>query len=224
MSLESPKSTEKKKWFVFAPNPVKCHLTYHTESDHQIPVRKKSSKPVPKPQGHRLIRERSFMIIRGRFYRHMSWCGKLGLHNRTPLKVVHEVSHPSPSPSICVSRQRSFTPIRNQKSPYQDFLHSEVHVRRLGIRIVSQSVVRVHSVDFGSCCLVRVCFFTDSSLVVPLYISFCIHHLSNRHMMGVHVWVSPTSVFIIVLEWHLLPSTLAFFYSDENKFSLCKPW
>ncbi len=78
-------------------------------------------------------------------------------------------------------------PIRNHKSPYKDFLHSEVHVRRLRIRIVSQSVVCVHSVDLGSCCLVRVCFFTDSSLVVPLYISFCMNHLSNRHMMGVHV-------------------------------------
>jgi len=98
-------------------------------------------------------------------------------------------------------------PSRNQKSPYRGFFwHSEVHVRRLRIRIVSQSVVCVHSVDLGSCCLVRVCFFTDSSLVVPLYISFCMNHLSNRNMMGVHVWVSPTSVFIIVLEWHLLPS------------------
>ena len=43
---------------------------------------------------------------------------------------------------------------RNQKSPYQDFWRSQVHVRRhrVRIRIVSQCVVCVHSVGLG-CCL-----------------------------------------------------------------------
>ena len=38
----------------------------------------------------------------------------------------------------------------NHKSPYQGFWYSEVHVRRLRIRIVSDCVVCVHSVDLDS--------------------------------------------------------------------------
>jgi hypothetical protein len=53
-------------------------------------------------------------------------------------------------------------PIFNQKSPYQGFCRSEVHVRRLRIRIDSQRVVCVHSVGLGSSFLFRVFFFTDS--------------------------------------------------------------
>ena len=47
----------------FPLNPVKCHLTFHP-----VLIRYQFA---PKPQDHRLIRERSFMIIRGRFNRHM---------------------------------------------------------------------------------------------------------------------------------------------------------
>ena len=39
-----------------------------------------------------------------------------------------------------------------------------------------------------------------SFLVVPLYLSFCICHLSKRHMMSVHVWSSSVFVFIIVMS------------------------
>jgi hypothetical protein len=66
-------------------------------------------------------------------------------------------------------------PRHNQKSPYQGFWRSEVHVRRLRIGIVSQRVVRVHSLGLGSCLLVRVCFFTDSrgsTFYIFLYVSF----------------------------------------------------
>ena len=66
-------------------------------------------------------------------------------------------------------------PSRNQKSPYQGFWRSEVHVRRLRIRIVSQRVVCVHSVGLGSCLLVRVFFVTDSrgsTSHIFLYVSF----------------------------------------------------
>ncbi len=64
-------------------------------------------------------------------------------------------------------------PSHNLKSPYQGFWRSEVHVRRLRIRIVSQWMVCVHSVDLGSYLIVRVfCFFTR----------VCIHHIFYRHI------------------------------------------
>ena len=37
------------------------------------------------------------------------------------------------------------------------------------------------------------------------------------HMIGVHVWSSQVSIFIIVLTWHRNPSTLVFFHSATNK-------
>ena len=65
-------------------------------------------------------------------------------------------------------------PSRNQEHPHQGFWCSEVHVRRLRIRIVRQCVFCVHSVVRGSFFLVRVCFFTDSrgsTLYIFLYTS-----------------------------------------------------
>ena len=65
-------------------------------------------------------------------------------------------------------------PSRNQKSPYQGFRRSEVHVRRVRIRIVSHRVVCVHSVGLGSCLFARVFCFTDShgsTLYIFLYLS-----------------------------------------------------
>ena len=66
-------------------------------------------------------------------------------------------------------------PSRIQNSPNQGFWRSEVHFRRLRIRIDSQSVVCVHSVGFGSSLLVFVVFLTDSrgpTLFIFLYVSF----------------------------------------------------
>ena len=48
-------------------------------------------------------------------------------------------------------------------------------VLRLRFRVVSQGMVCVHSVDGGSCLLIRVCFFTDSrgsTLYIFSYVSF----------------------------------------------------
>ncbi len=59
--------------------------------------------------------------------------------------------------------------------------------------------------------------FSSPILVVPLFISFCWYRLPKRHMMCVHVWPSPVSVYIIVITWHLLPSGFALFYSAGNK-------
>ena len=64
------------------------------------------------------------------------------------------------------------------------------------------------------------CVFS-TILVVPPYISFCMYHLPKWHMMGVHVWDSQVSVFIIVLEWHLTPPDLVFRYSVVNKLLQC---
>ena len=66
-------------------------------------------------------------------------------------------------------------PSLNQKSPYQGFWRSEVHFRRLQIRVVSQREVCVHSDGLGSCLFVRLCIFTEcrgSFSYFFLYISF----------------------------------------------------
>ena len=55
------------------------------------------------------------------------------------------------------------------------FWISEVHVRRLRIRVVSQCVVCDHSEVRGICLFVRVFFFTDShgsTSYIFLYVSF----------------------------------------------------
>ena len=64
-------------------------------------------------------------------------------------------------------------PRHTQKHPHQDFWRSEVHVRRLRIRIVRQCVFCVHKTVLGRCLLVRVFFFTDSrgsTLYIFVYI------------------------------------------------------
>ena len=62
-----------------------------------------------------------------------------------------------------VSQDLTHLPPRHiQKTPYQGFWNSEVHVlRRLRIRIVRQDLACVYSDDFGSCFLIWVCFFND---------------------------------------------------------------
>ena len=81
-------------------------------------------------------------------------------------------------------------PIRIQKTPYQGFWRSEVHVRRLRIRIVSQGVTCVHSVGLGICLLFRMCLLTDPHGST----------LSDRE-----------------IRWNPVP---VFFYSDANKLLL----
>ncbi len=50
-----------------------------------------------------------------------------------------------------------------------------------------------------SCTLYQLFSFSGVTiLVVPSYISFCMYYLPKRHMMGVHVWTSQVSIFIIV--------------------------
>ena len=112
-----------------------------------------------------------------------------------------------------------FFPIRNQKQLYQAFWHTEVHVRRLRIKIVGQRVVCVHSVGLRSFLLLRVFLFTDSRGSTS-YISFWMYPLPKWNMMDVHVWVSPVFVFIIVLVWLLLHPALTIFNLDENKLSI----
>ena len=66
-----------------------------------------------------------------------------------------------------------FLPSRTQKHFHQGFWRSEVHVRRLRIKMVSPRVIRVHSAGLCSCLLVRVFFFTDSR-GSTLYLFVCI--------------------------------------------------
>jgi hypothetical protein len=146
---------------------------------------------------------------------------QIGSPRQAPL---HEESHPSSSLSIRVSRQRSFfSPaairnhlIRASDAPRFTFI---VYGLELFVSVWFMSIVLA---------LVVACFFgcfSSPILAVPLYISFCMYPLPKRHMMGVHVWVSPGSVFIIVSACHLLPSALVFFYSAENKQQVDKlPW
>jgi hypothetical protein len=92
---------------------------------------------------------------------------------------------------------------RIQNLPYPGFSRYEFHVRCLYIRLDSQSVVCFHSVDFGSSCRVLMIFINISC---------------GRHMMSGHVWSLSSFVFILVLEWHLLPSPgFLLFYSATNK-------
>ena len=99
------------------------------------------------------------------------------------------------------------------------------HIVCLRIWLDIQSVSCVHSVGLGSSWLVLVIFLNDSVqiLVTPLYLSFCIYHLSNRHMMSGHVWTLSVFVFIIVLTWYLHPSAFVFLYSAENKLNIYGP-
>ena len=112
--------------YVFPPNPVKCHLTFH---------------PV---------------FIRYQF---------------KPIKVIHEVSHPSSAPSIRVSRQRSLTP--------QSL--SEIHLIRAYVAprftFVVYGLELLVIVWFGSIVLTLVVSslfgcFSSPIVAVPLYISF----------------------------------------------------
>ena len=65
-------------------------------------------------------------------------------------------------------------PIRIQKTPYQGFWRSEVHVLRLRIRFVRQDLVCVQSDDFGS----YLCtWLILTILTCPPYIPFCLYHL-----------------------------------------------
>jgi len=66
----------------------------------------------------------------------------------------------------------------------------------------------------------RFWWFSWTILVVPLYLSLCIYHSANRHMMSVHVWALSAFVFIIVLAWHLHPSVFFFLYSAGSKLYL----
>ena len=96
-------------------------------------------------------------------------------------------------------------PIHNQSRPYQDILHTEVHVCHLQIRIVSQGVVCVHSVYLGPtlACFLGL-FVPSSSRFHSIYHeSFCVYHLPKRHMRGsskasLFIIFSKASLFIIV--------------------------
>ncbi len=59
-----------------------------------------------------------------------------------------------------------------------------------------------------------------SFVVVSTYLSLCICHLPNRHMMSTYGWGSSVFIFIIVWTWNFYSLTFALFYSDENKHTL----
>jgi hypothetical protein len=52
-------------------------------------------------------------------------------------------------------------PRRIQKTPFQGFWRSEIHVLRLRIRLFRQDLACVYGDGFGSCFLIWVCFFND---------------------------------------------------------------
>jgi hypothetical protein len=69
----------------------------------------------------------------------------------------------------CVSERQSRHVLQGKTKKVRDF-----HVRRLRIRMFSQSLVCVHRTDLGSCIL-NFFFFTDSrgsTLYIFLYVSF----------------------------------------------------
>ena len=94
------------------------------------------------------------------------------------------------------------------------FLVSQVHVLCLRFRLDRldrQSVVCVHTTVLDL--KVLWCSWRCSwpFLEVPLYLSFCIHHLPKWHMMSVHVWTYQLSY-----PWS---STFFIWQEINNKFS-----
>ena len=118
-------------------------------------------------------------------------------------------------------------PRRIRKRPYQTFLRSEVHVRRLRIRIVCQGascVYRmscVHSVWLSSCLLFWVCFSTHprgSTVHTCLCVLFVwvTHDGCSLIDVASQATSSQVSLFIVVLVWHLLLPSLAFFFLEKK--------
>ena len=93
----------------------------------------------------------------------------------------------SGSRSLMFLGSRDLLPSHIQKTPNQGIWHTEVLVRRLLIRIVSQGLDCVHNGDIGSSWVFRAWQVSSPILTVPPYISFCLYHFPKRHMMGVHV-------------------------------------
>jgi hypothetical protein len=115
--------------------------------------------------------------------------------NRPPWKVTYKESHPSPSPSYCVSRQRSFTPqssSENTLSGKMTFRGSEfvVYGFELLVRVWFVSIVLV---------LVPACFFGWGTSWFHLYIFLlCIIYLNGTWWVSMFLLVTDF-VFIIVL-------------------------
>ena len=136
---------------------------------------------APNLQDHRLIPERSLMIIGG--FNDHPWEVLLILHvvnwipTTVPLTRLSTKSHIHHLLfKLMAQDNHHLLPIRNQKSPYQGFWRSEVQVCRLQITIVSQCVVCVlyFCHGLGSYLLVWVCFFTVSrgyTVYIFLYVS-----------------------------------------------------
>ena len=72
-------------------------------------------------------------------------------------------------------RKILFVPSHTQKHLHQDFSLSEVHVRRLRIKIVSQRVVCVHSDDLGTSGV----FLHRFSRFYCIYLFVCILYLND---------------------------------------------
>jgi hypothetical protein len=88
------------------------------------------------------------------------------IHPFLPQTVPQDLTHLPPS--------------RIQKTPYQGFWRSEVHVLCLRIRLVRQDLACVYSDGFGSCFLFGCVFSTI--IAGPPYIPFCLYRLPKRHM------------------------------------------
>ena len=117
---------------------------------------------APNPQDHRLARARSLMF----FYRHT--------RRKKGERKYHGSFQIHPLLLQIVSRGNTHLPPRLiQKTPDQEFWHSEVHVRRLRIlflhRIWLVSIVMTLVVTSSFGCV------SSTILVVPLYISFSMY-------------------------------------------------
>ena len=108
-----------------------CQLPFDFPSSaHQIPVR----TPTTGPQAfsRKEFNDHSWEVLLTHDV--VNWTSTTGPLARLPTK--HQILHP---PLQFVPQGSAHVlPRRNQNSPYQGFWRSEVHVRRLRIRIVSQ--------------------------------------------------------------------------------------
>jgi hypothetical protein len=127
-----------------------------------------------------------------------------------PVKVTTPPMSPTKSnmhPLQIVSQGYAHLPTRHiQKTPNRDSGAPRFDVYGFDLldRIGFVSTVMSLVVPYLFGCV------SSTILVVPLYISLCMYHLSKRH-------ISQPSVFIIVSSFHLYPPDLVFFYSDVNQ-------
>ena len=92
---------------------------------------------------------------------------------------------------------------RSFKQSYVGIVRFEVFVRHLRIRIVIQGVAVFIVLAWVTACLIAC--VSPLILVVTLYISFRMYHLSMWHMMCVHFESFIGLLCIIVLAWHIFP-------------------